>query len=146
MSRRLRSEVECVQSLIMRPRKKKLYWKSRCLIVCTRFCRRSGCAYRRPPPPTSSPILYRRIVDSHTFSFWQPINLRPVSSYKPLPNPSTRIPPRLDRKVTRTTAATRTTESKKPLSGSRTWLELISSLAALLALTQPSRTNGSAPA
>lgn len=80
VSRRHQSEVECVQSLIMRPSEKKRHWKSRSsgarLCAHAFFCRRASSSSVPPSAATltKSPappyIVYRRIVHSHTFSFW----------------------------------------------------------------------------
>lgn len=116
-SRRHQSEVECVQSLIMRPSEKKRHWKSRsgghdC--VCTRVSvgvhRAVLCARASTPPsattlksPAPPYIVHRRIVHSRTFFvLGEPINLRPfplTSHYRT----RTRILVMLDRKASSST-------------------------------------------
>lgn len=93
--------------------------------ACVRLCVRvfvEGHVYRELPPPLLSPpasrppsppqpILYRRIVGSYTFSLWQPINLRRflLQAITERELAILECARARDRK---------TTESKKPLSGS----------------------------
>jgi len=101
MSKRLGSEVECVQSLIMAVARKEI-----APIVCTRFCRRS-CILAAIVAAATPYILYQRIVGSHTFSLWQPINLRRFL-----------LQAITERELAILVRDCKTTESKKPLSDS----------------------------
>lgn len=128
VSKRHRSEVECVQSLIMRPRKKKLHWKL-ALCDCVHAFLSALCVSLLHMDPLALYIVSRYCWRTYIFV---------LATDKSSPFPLTshyrtrgRIRVMLDREsstAASTTIGSAGTEKRRRYWAASTWLELISSL------------------